>query len=75
MKHPSTLAYYGAIMMILTQVFRTFSYDLFGFYDPFLNYFLILLNVFGMALIANFFYRLHLEQKINKQKPESDFKE
>jgi hypothetical protein len=75
MKHPSTLAFYGAVMIIIVQVFRSFLYDLFGFFFQILNYFLILIDLFGMALIANFFYRLHLQHKNDSQKPQNEFKE
>ena len=75
MKHPSTLAFYGAIMIIIVQISRSFLYDLFGFFSQILNYFLMLIDLFGMALIANFFYRLHLQHKNDPQKPQNEFKE
>ncbi len=76
MKHPSTLAYYGAMMMIIVQILRT---ALFYFldYSQIFNYFLTIIDLFGMSLIANFFYKLHIQnkQKSNNDKPTNDFKE
>jgi low affinity Fe/Cu permease len=76
MKHPSTLAYYGALMMIIVQILRT-SLFYFMEYNQLINYFLTLIDLFGMSLIANFFYKLHLQnkQKLNNEKPTNEFKE
>ncbi len=76
MKHPSTLAYYGAIMMIFVQVLKTFLFYFMG-YSQIFNYSLTLIDLFGMSLIAHFFYKLHLQnkQKLNNEKPTNEFKE
>ena len=76
MKHPSTLAYYGAMIMIIGQILRT---ALFYFmeYNQIINYFLTLIDLFGMSLIANFFYKLHLQnkQKFKIENPVNEFKD
>ncbi len=77
MKHPSTLAYYGVIIMIVVQILRFLFFYLFGLFDAVFNHFLTLIDIFGMSLIANFFYRLHLQnkQRIDIKKTENEFKE